>query len=150
MVKKLDGLKPSCRITLIPSIKSVIIKMIGNMRTQPAVSNSRATRMFVRSSCSANQFAYSDKRKNIVTAEQSNIPKSTTPLHNVLGSCIMIQAKIQMEYPSKKSAICNIAAFPLLIVTLWPFETNPLQPLYREIHIAISSLWVGKIVNSTN
>ena len=79
----------------------ITIKMTGNMRTQPAVSNSRATRIFIRSSCSANQFAYSDRRKNIVTAEQSSIPSSEMPLHNVLGSCIIIQEKTQIEMLSR-------------------------------------------------
>ena len=55
--------------------------MIGNISAQPTARRSSATRMFISRSCSASQSAYSDRRKNVVTAEQSNTPSSETPLH---------------------------------------------------------------------
>lgn len=57
-----------------------------------------------------------------VYAEQSNTPSSETPLHNVLGSCSMILENTQMETPSRKSAIFNMALAPSLLLRPYHFS----------------------------
>ena len=75
---------------------------------QSTAKMSRIFKIQITSSCDASHPACSDKTNSANTARHIIMTKKDTPLHKVLGSRIMIPAKIQNDIKNIISANCHI------------------------------------------